>query len=146
MILVSWVEVDDILVGKLTSQMVKESLYALEDILLWAIFHSHVSTSKENCQKLLIGGQWWVIDVRWIYKKGWSTYNPETIRLLKNKSPGKQKIDFSDRKWKLWCQICWLNLLDLDWATWINLPFSSVFSDLCCMYFRWSACPSVRLF
>ncbi|TYI71694.1 hypothetical protein E1A91_D07G006800v1, partial [Gossypium mustelinum] len=56
-ILGSWVETGDILVGKLTSQVAKESLYAPE-----------VSTSKETCLKLPIGGRDRVIDVRWVQK------------------------------------------------------------------------------
>nr|YP_009503416.1 RNA polymerase beta subunit [Passiflora retipetala]AXB38117.1 RNA polymerase beta subunit [Passiflora retipetala] len=77
----SWVETGDILVGKLTPQMAKESSYAPEDRLLRAILGIQVSTSKETCLKLPIGGRGRVIDVRWIQKKGGSHYNPETIRV-----------------------------------------------------------------
>nr|YP_010890871.1 RNA polymerase beta subunit [Cyanea calycina]WJK72321.1 RNA polymerase beta subunit [Cyanea calycina] len=77
----SWVEEGDILVGKLTPQMVKESSYAPEDRLLRAILGIQVSTSKETCLKLPIGGRGRVIDVRWPQKKGGSSYNPETIRV-----------------------------------------------------------------
>nr|YP_009670880.1 RNA polymerase beta subunit [Passiflora contracta]QCX30158.1 RNA polymerase beta subunit [Passiflora contracta] len=77
----SWVETGDILVGKLTPQMAKESSYAPEDRLLGALFDIQVSTSKETCLKLPIGGRGRVIDVRWIQKKGGSRYNPETIRV-----------------------------------------------------------------
>nr|YP_009339609.1 RNA polymerase beta subunit [Lobelia anceps]APQ39002.1 RNA polymerase beta subunit [Lobelia anceps] len=77
----SWVEEGDILVGKLTPQMVKESSYAPEDRLLRAILGIQVSTSKETCLKLPIGGRGRVIDVRWLQKKGGSSYNPETIRV-----------------------------------------------------------------
>ncbi|KAJ4699404.1 DNA-directed RNA polymerase subunit beta', partial [Melia azedarach] len=75
----SWVETGDILVGKLTPQTAKESSYAPEDRLLRAILGIQVSTSKETCLKLPIGGRGRVIDVRWIQKKGGSSYNPETI-------------------------------------------------------------------
>ena len=50
-----------------------------EDRLLRAILGIQVSTSKETCLKLPIGGRGRVIDVRWIQKKGGSNYNPETI-------------------------------------------------------------------
>ncbi|KAH1098712.1 hypothetical protein J1N35_015633 [Gossypium stocksii] len=75
----SWVETGDILVGKLTPQVAKESSYATEDRLLRAILGIQVSTSKETCLKLPIGGT--VIDVRWVQKKWGSSYNPETIRV-----------------------------------------------------------------
>nr|YP_010320105.1 RNA polymerase beta subunit [Parnassia nubicola]UJJ82799.1 RNA polymerase beta subunit [Parnassia nubicola]UUA66383.1 RNA polymerase beta subunit [Parnassia nubicola]UUA66473.1 RNA polymerase beta subunit [Parnassia nubicola]UUA66563.1 RNA polymerase beta subunit [Parnassia nubicola] len=77
----SWVEAGDILVGKLTPQMAKEGSYAPEDRLLRAILGIQVSTSKETCLKLPIGGRGRVIDVRWVQKKGGSSYNPETIRV-----------------------------------------------------------------
>nr|YP_010231273.1 RNA polymerase beta subunit [Passiflora xishuangbannaensis]QSV37342.1 RNA polymerase beta subunit [Passiflora xishuangbannaensis] len=77
----SWVETGDILVGKLTPQMAKESSYSPEDRLLRAILGIQVSTSKETCLKLPIGGRGRVIDVRWIQKKEGSRYNPETIRV-----------------------------------------------------------------
>uniref|UniRef100_UPI0030DFC53C RNA polymerase beta subunit n=1 Tax=Dianthus nudiflorus TaxID=325518 RepID=UPI0030DFC53C len=77
----SWVETGDILVGKLTPQLAKESSYAPEDRLLRAILGIQVSTSKETCLKLPIGGRGRVIDVRWIQKKGGSSYNPETIHV-----------------------------------------------------------------
>nr|YP_009403136.1 RNA polymerase beta subunit [Cyanea leptostegia]ASA34329.1 RNA polymerase beta subunit [Cyanea leptostegia] len=77
----SWVEEGDILVGKLTPQIVTESSYAPEDRLLRAILGIQVSTSKETCLKLPIGGRGRVIDVRWLQTKGGSSYNPETIRV-----------------------------------------------------------------
>nr|APB94785.1 RNA polymerase beta subunit [Daucus aureus] len=77
----SWVETGEILVGKLTPQMVKESSYAPEDRLLRAILGIQVSTSKETCLKLPLGGRGRVIDVRWIQKRVGSSYNPETIRV-----------------------------------------------------------------
>nr|YP_010392177.1 RNA polymerase beta subunit [Wahlenbergia marginata]UPX07786.1 RNA polymerase beta subunit [Wahlenbergia marginata] len=77
----SWVEEGDILVGKLTPQMVDESSYTPEDRLLGAILGIELSTSKETCLKLPIGGRGRVIDVRWIHKRVGSSYNPETIRV-----------------------------------------------------------------
>ena len=71
----SWVETGDILVGKSTSQMAKESPYASEDRLLRAILGIQVSTSKQTCLKLPISGRGRVIDVRWIQKKWGSSYN-----------------------------------------------------------------------
>ena len=65
----SWVETGDILVGKLTPQMATEPVYAPQDRLVQAILGSQVSTSKETCLKLPIGGRGRVIDVRWIQKK-----------------------------------------------------------------------------
>nr|WRY72240.1 RNA polymerase beta subunit [Sclerocactus unguispinus] len=78
----SWVEAGDILVGKLTPQMEKESSYAPEDRLLRAIL-GIPATSKETCLKLPIGGRGRVIDVRWIQKerKRDSNYNPEMIHV-----------------------------------------------------------------
>ncbi|KAH0660583.1 hypothetical protein KY289_029331 [Solanum tuberosum] len=53
--------------------------YNSEDAVL--ISEHLVSTSKETCLKLPIGGRGRVIDVRWIQKRGGSSYNPETIRV-----------------------------------------------------------------
>ncbi|TYI93341.1 hypothetical protein E1A91_D02G130700v1, partial [Gossypium mustelinum] len=61
----SWVEASDILVGKLTPQVAKESSYAPEDRLLRAILGIQVSTSKETCLKLPISGRGRAIDVSW---------------------------------------------------------------------------------
>ncbi|KAK6773908.1 hypothetical protein RDI58_029147 [Solanum bulbocastanum] len=77
----SWVETGDILMDKVTPQVVKESLYAPKDRLLQAILGIQVSTSKETCLKLPIGGKGRVIDVRWIQKRGGSSYNSETVRV-----------------------------------------------------------------
>nr|AGE93448.1 RNA polymerase beta subunit [Xiphidium caeruleum] len=78
----SWVEAGDILVGKLTPQTANESSYAPEDRLLRAILGIQVSTAKETSLKLPIGGRGRVIDVRWIQKEGGSTsYNPQMIRV-----------------------------------------------------------------
>nr|YP_008082573.1 RNA polymerase beta subunit [Utricularia gibba]AGL61067.1 RNA polymerase beta subunit [Utricularia gibba] len=90
----SWVEAGDILVGKLTPQMVKESSYAPEDRLLRAILGIQVSTSKETCLKLPIGGRGWVIDVRWIQKRGSSSYNSEIIRVYISQ---KREIKVGDK-------------------------------------------------
>ena len=57
----SWVETSNILVGKLTTQVAKESSYTPEDRLLRAILGIQVSTSKETCLKLSIGGRGRVI-------------------------------------------------------------------------------------
>nr|QXE45759.1 RNA polymerase beta subunit [Haloragodendron glandulosum] len=77
----SWVETGDILVGKLTPHMVIDSAYAPQDRLVRAILGLQVSTSKETCLKLPIGGRGRVIDVRWIQKKGGSSSNSELIRV-----------------------------------------------------------------
>nr|YP_010534441.1 RNA polymerase beta subunit [Rhododendron thymifolium]UYA95625.1 RNA polymerase beta subunit [Rhododendron thymifolium] len=75
----SWVKTGDILVGKLTPEMVKEeSLYAPEDRLLRAVLDIQVSTFKETCLRLPTGVRGRVIDVRWIES---SIDNPETIRV-----------------------------------------------------------------
>nr|AKT94705.1 RNA polymerase beta subunit [Brunonia australis] len=75
-VLGSWVETGDILVGKLTPQMVKESSYTPDERLLHVIFDIPLFTSKETCLKLPMGGSGRVIDVRWIEKKkkGYSSY------------------------------------------------------------------------
>lgn len=62
----SWVETCNILIGKLTPQLEKESSYTPEYRLLRAILDTQVSTLKETCLKLPIGGRGQVIDVRWI--------------------------------------------------------------------------------
>jgi DNA-directed RNA polymerase subunit beta len=77
----SWVETGDILVGQFTPQMANESSYAPEDRLLRAILGIQVSTAKETSLKLPIGGRGRVIYVRWIQKKGGSSYNQEMIRI-----------------------------------------------------------------
>nr|YP_009568944.1 RNA polymerase beta subunit [Physena sessiliflora]YP_009569477.1 RNA polymerase beta subunit [Physena madagascariensis]QBC68862.1 RNA polymerase beta subunit [Physena madagascariensis]QBC68938.1 RNA polymerase beta subunit [Physena sessiliflora] len=92
----SWVETGDILVGKLTPQKAKESSYAPEDRLLRAILGIQVSTSKETCLKLPIGGRGRVIDVRWVqnHKRGGSSYNPERIRVYISQ---KREIKVGDK-------------------------------------------------
>nr|YP_010998270.1 RNA polymerase beta subunit [Dracula mendozae]WPM86429.1 RNA polymerase beta subunit [Dracula mendozae] len=75
----SWIETGDILVGKLTPQVASESSYAPEDRLLRAILGIQVFTSKETSLRLPIGGRGRVIDVRWIHRKRVSNSNPERI-------------------------------------------------------------------
>nr|YP_010290306.1 RNA polymerase beta subunit [Anarthria humilis]ULQ64072.1 RNA polymerase beta subunit [Anarthria humilis] len=65
----SWVEAGDVLVGKLTPQTEDESSYTPEDRLLHAILGMQVSASKETSLKLPVGGRGRVIDVKWIRKK-----------------------------------------------------------------------------
>nr|YP_009569265.1 RNA polymerase beta subunit [Ceratostigma willmottianum]QBC67102.1 RNA polymerase beta subunit [Ceratostigma willmottianum] len=77
----SWVETGDVLVGKLTPQMTNESSYFAEYRLVRAILGLPVCTLKETCLKLPIGGRGRVIDVRWIQKKEDSSSTLETIRV-----------------------------------------------------------------
>ncbi|KAL2225561.1 UNVERIFIED_CONTAM: DNA-directed RNA polymerase subunit beta [Sesamum indicum] len=74
----SWVETGDILVGKLTPQMVKESSYA----------------PKIDCYEPYLAFRGRVIDVRWIQKRGGSSYNPETIRVYISQ---KREIKVGDK-------------------------------------------------
>nr|QWZ47365.1 RNA polymerase beta subunit [Drosera peltata]QWZ47394.1 RNA polymerase beta subunit [Drosera peltata] len=74
----SWVNTGDILVGKLTPQM--ESSYARDDRFVQSIA-GQIDTSKETCLKLPIGGKGRVIDVRWIPKREGSRSKPEKIRV-----------------------------------------------------------------
>nr|QHE65854.1 RNA polymerase beta subunit [Corydalis trisecta] len=87
----SWVETGDILIGKLTPQMIQESLCAPEDRLLRAILGIQVATAKETCLKLPIGGRGRVIDVRWIRKRG---DRPEMIRVYISQ---KREIKVGDK-------------------------------------------------
>nr|YP_008994512.1 RNA polymerase beta subunit [Hypseocharis bilobata]AGV02940.1 RNA polymerase beta subunit [Hypseocharis bilobata]AKF43096.1 RNA polymerase beta subunit [Hypseocharis bilobata] len=91
-ILGSWVEAGDILVGKLTPQLAEESSPA--DILVETIVGVQISTSTETCLKLPIGGRGRVIDVRWIHKTEPSSYNPERIRVYISQ---KRKIKVGDK-------------------------------------------------
>nr|YP_010316955.1 RNA polymerase beta subunit [Rhomboda moulmeinensis]QXO05229.1 RNA polymerase beta subunit [Rhomboda moulmeinensis]UNB13607.1 RNA polymerase beta subunit [Rhomboda moulmeinensis] len=93
-ILGSWIETGDILVGKLTPQAANESSYAPEDRLLRAILGIQVSTSKETSLRLPIGGRGRVIDVRWIHRKGGSNYNSESIRVYISQ---KREIKVGDK-------------------------------------------------
>nr|QKV48324.1 RNA polymerase beta subunit [Tipularia szechuanica] len=90
----SWIETGDILVGKLTPQAASESSYAPEDRLLRAILGIQVSTSKETSLRLPIGGRGRVIDVRWIHRKGVSNYNTEKIRVYISQ---KREIKVGDK-------------------------------------------------
>nr|QNH94811.1 RNA polymerase beta subunit [Paris polyphylla] len=94
----SWIEAGDILVGKLTPQTANESSYAPEDRLLRAILGIQVSTAKETSLKLPIsvGGRGRVIDVRWIQKKekGDSSDNSEIIRVYISQ---KREIKVGDK-------------------------------------------------
>nr|YP_009477038.1 RNA polymerase beta subunit [Adenocalymma nodosum]AVM81568.1 RNA polymerase beta subunit [Adenocalymma nodosum] len=95
-VLGSWVETGDILVGKLTPQIVEESSYAPEDRLVRAILGIQGSTSKETCLKLPIGGRGRVIDVRSIpkMKKKGSVFHLETIRVYISQ---KREIKVGDK-------------------------------------------------
>ncbi|CAN6440751.1 unnamed protein product [Victoria cruziana] len=78
----SWAKTSDILVGILMPQTAKESSYAPEDRLLRAILGIQVSTAKETCLKLPIGG------------RGGSIYNPEMIHVYNSQ---KHKIKVGDK-------------------------------------------------
>nr|QXO05659.1 RNA polymerase beta subunit [Zeuxine flava] len=93
-ILGSWIETGDILVGKLTPQAANESSYAPEDRLLRAILGIQVSTSKETSLRLPIGGRGRVIDVRWIHRKGGSNSNSKSIRVYISQ---KREIKVGDK-------------------------------------------------
>jgi DNA-directed RNA polymerase subunit beta len=53
----SWIEISDVLVGKLMPQTIEESLCAPEGRLLQTIFGIEVSTARENCLRTPIGGR-----------------------------------------------------------------------------------------
>nr|YP_010464055.1 RNA polymerase beta subunit [Valeriana fauriei]UUL71406.1 RNA polymerase beta subunit [Valeriana fauriei] len=74
----SWVETGDILIGKLTYQVVNELSSTPEDELLRAILGLQVSTAKPTCEYIPIGGGGRVIDVRWIQR---SVDSDEIIRI-----------------------------------------------------------------
>nr|NP_569621.1 RNA polymerase beta subunit [Psilotum nudum]Q8WI24.1 RecName: Full=DNA-directed RNA polymerase subunit beta; AltName: Full=PEP; AltName: Full=Plastid-encoded RNA polymerase subunit beta; Short=RNA polymerase subunit beta [Psilotum nudum]AGC26785.1 DNA-directed RNA polymerase subunit beta [Psilotum nudum]BAB84208.1 RNA polymerase subunit beta [Psilotum nudum] len=78
-VLGSWVETGDVLVGKLTPQ--EDSLRAPEGKLLQAIFGIQVADTKESCLKVPIGGQGRVIDARWVYKENILINNAKTIHI-----------------------------------------------------------------
>nr|AIY56222.1 RNA polymerase beta subunit [Neuwiedia zollingeri var. singapureana] len=90
----SWIETGEILVGKLTPQTANESSYAPEDRLLRAILGIQVSTSKETSLRLPIGGRGRVIDVRWIHRRGGLNYNQERIRVYISQ---KREIKVGDK-------------------------------------------------
>nr|YP_009701054.1 RNA polymerase beta subunit [Manoao colensoi]QEQ14259.1 RNA polymerase beta subunit [Manoao colensoi] len=90
----SWIETGDVLVGKLTPQTAKESLYTPEERLLQAIFGIEVSNARENCLKVPTGVRGRVIDARWIRKKdNYGDYIEEVhVYILK-----KRKIKVGDK-------------------------------------------------
>ena len=90
----SWVEIGDVLVGKLTPQETEDSLRAPEGKLLQAIFGIQVATAKETCLKVPPGGKGRVIDVQWISKKENSTNWEKTIHVY---IAQKRKIQVGDK-------------------------------------------------
>nr|YP_009299783.1 RNA polymerase beta subunit [Pelargonium quercifolium]AJB99697.1 RNA polymerase beta subunit [Pelargonium quercifolium] len=93
-ILGSWVEAGDILVGKLTPQLADE--LAPEKRLVGTLFDAPIATSKETCLKLPIGGRGRVIDVRWIQKEGASSSDPE-IEIIRVYILQKREIKVGDK-------------------------------------------------
>nr|YP_003934336.1 RNA polymerase beta subunit [Monsonia speciosa]ACH47358.1 RNA polymerase beta subunit [Monsonia speciosa]ADJ66471.1 RNA polymerase beta subunit [Monsonia speciosa] len=89
-ILGSWVEAGDILVGKLRPQPAQESVP--ENRFVEAVFGPQIPTSRAACLKLPIGGRGRVIDVRWSPKGGPS--NPERIRVYISQ---KREIKVGDK-------------------------------------------------
>nr|YP_009041047.1 RpoB [Tetraphis pellucida]AIB08532.1 RpoB [Tetraphis pellucida] len=77
----SWVETGDVLVGKLTPQEAEESSRAPEGKLLQAIFGIQVATARESCLKVPPGGKGRVIDVRWIYQEDKSINHEKVIHV-----------------------------------------------------------------
>ena len=72
-----------------------KSSYTPENRLLRAILGIQISASKETCLKLPIDGRGRVIDVRWVQKKGVSSYNPEKIHVYisqKREIKGDDKV------------------------------------------------------
>nr|YP_009300108.1 RNA polymerase beta subunit [Pelargonium transvaalense]AJC00023.1 RNA polymerase beta subunit [Pelargonium transvaalense]AKF43110.1 RNA polymerase beta subunit [Pelargonium transvaalense] len=92
-ILGSWVEAGDILVGKLTPTPELVQL-SPEKMLVEALFGLPIGTTKQSCLKLPIGGRGRVIDVRWIHKGRASRSNPEMIRVYISQ---KRKIKVGDK-------------------------------------------------
>ena len=90
----SWIETGDVLVGKLTPQTTEESLCAPEGRLLQTIFGIEVSTARENCLRAPIGGRGRVIDVRWINRVDDSGDNAETVHVYISQ---KRKIQVGDK-------------------------------------------------
>jgi DNA-directed RNA polymerase subunit beta len=74
----SWVETTNVLVGKMTPHEAKESLHGLEGKSLQAIFGIQVAIAREICLKVPMGGKGRVIDVKWIYQKD-NSINHEKI-------------------------------------------------------------------
>nr|AET45799.1 RNA polymerase beta subunit [Pinus roxburghii] len=90
----SWIETGDVLVGKLTPQTIEESLCTPEGRLLQTIFGIEVSTARENCLRAPIGGKGRVIDVRWINRVDDSGDNAETVHVYISQ---KRKIQVGDK-------------------------------------------------
>nr|YP_010410344.1 RNA polymerase beta subunit [Cycas falcata]YP_010410779.1 RNA polymerase beta subunit [Cycas edentata]YP_010411127.1 RNA polymerase beta subunit [Cycas sundaica]UCU08338.1 RNA polymerase beta subunit [Cycas glauca]UDY71815.1 RNA polymerase beta subunit [Cycas circinalis]URF35006.1 RNA polymerase beta subunit [Cycas sp. Sulawesi 11333]URF36398.1 RNA polymerase beta subunit [Cycas seemannii]URF36920.1 RNA polymerase beta subunit [Cycas rumphii] len=90
----SWVETGDVLVGKLTPQPAEESLRAPEGRLLQAIFGIQVSTARESCLRVPIGRRGRVIDVRWIHKEENFGDNAEVVHVYILQ---KRKIQVGDK-------------------------------------------------
>nr|AKZ30370.1 RNA polymerase beta subunit [Goodenia pinifolia] len=94
-VLGSWVETGDVLVGKLTPQTEKESSYPLEDKLFYDVLGIPVYTLKETCLKLPIGGRGLVIDVRWIQKK--KKYESDSSYMIRVYILQKREIKVGDK-------------------------------------------------
>nr|AKZ30304.1 RNA polymerase beta subunit [Goodenia hassallii] len=94
-VLGSWVETGDVLVGKLTPQNEKESSYHLEDQLFYDVLGIPVYTLKETCLKLPIGGRGLVIDVRWIQKK--KKYESDSSYMIRVYILQKREIKVGDK-------------------------------------------------
>lgn len=90
----SWIETGDVLVGKLTPQTIEESLCTPEGRLLQTIFGIELSTARENCLRAPIGGRGRVIDVRWINRVDDSGDNAETVHVYILQ---KRKIQVGDK-------------------------------------------------
>jgi len=75
----SWVEIGDVLVGKLTHQKTKESLHATKGKLLQAIFGIQIVIARGTCLKIPPGGKGQVIDVIWIYHKNTSINHEKKV-------------------------------------------------------------------
>nr|AKZ30047.1 RNA polymerase beta subunit [Goodenia radicans] len=94
-VLGSWVETGDVLVGKLTPQTEKESSYPLEDKLFYDVLGIPVYTLKETCLKLPIGGRGRVIDVRWIQKN--KKYESDSSYMIRVYILQKREIKVGDK-------------------------------------------------
>lgn len=90
----SWVEVGDVLVGKLTPQETEEASRAPEGKLSQAIFGIQVATSKETCLRVPTGGKGRVIDVRSIYHQEDTSNDAEIIHVYILQ---KRKIQVGDK-------------------------------------------------
>lgn len=90
----SWVETGDVLVGKLTPQETEETLRAPEGKLLQAIFGIQVATSKETCLKVPPGGGGRVIDIQFISQEDTSTNTAEIVHVYILQ---KRKIQIGDK-------------------------------------------------